>query len=151
MMRSPWLALLLTTACAAGQAASEGESITPGEPFRLAAGAEVRLPSAGLMVRFASVVGDSRCPSDVTCIWEGNAEIELLLSTNGEETSLRLHTQGSGQYARQASAHGVTLRLETLDPYPVSTAPPAAEDYVATLLLTEGETDPGSQPAKLRG
>ncbi|MEM7356627.1 MAG: hypothetical protein AAF657_37775, partial [Acidobacteriota bacterium] len=89
-------------------------------------------------VRFIRVVGDSRCPRGVTCIWEGNAEIELVLRHQSDAT-LHLHTQGSGRHHRQASAHGFTLRLEALDPYPAKPEPIAPEDYVATLVLTAGE------------
>ncbi|MEM7356642.1 MAG: hypothetical protein AAF657_37850, partial [Acidobacteriota bacterium] len=86
---------VLTTACAAGQAVSEGETIVLGEPFQLAVDGKAQLQGENLDVRFIRVVGDSRCPRGVTCIWEGNAEIELVLRHQSDAT-LHLHTQGSG-------------------------------------------------------
>lgn len=138
MKRSSWLAILLTAACTAGQAVSEGESITPGEPFRVAVGEAALLPEADLTVRFIRVVGDSRCPRDVTCIWEGNAEIEVVLARDTAEVSVRLHTQGRGRHASRGSALGFTVSMESLDPYPSTAEPISPEDYVATLVVTRG-------------
>ena len=91
-----------------------------------------------LKVRFAAVVGDSRCPSDVTCIWEGDAEIEVVVTRGDEQRSLALHTHGGAGYPSRAAAFGCALELQKLEPYPVSTREIAADDYVATLQLTVG-------------
>lgn len=142
--------LLLTVLLAAGAAGAAGGEveIRPEEPFRLKVGEEARLPDEDLSLRFDSVVGDSRCPKDVTCIWEGDAEIELTLSRGEEEATLRLHTHGGAQYPRETSALGCTVALKALDPDPVSTRPIESHEYVATLVVGPlgtqgGGRDPG--------
>lgn len=127
-------------ACASGSTASDVEEITPDTPFRLGVGEEMRLASEDLTVRFVAVVGDSRCPSDVTCFWAGDAEVEVRLTQGGEEISVSLHTHDDQKFPREAGAFECTLRLEDVEPYPSTQRKIAPEDYVATLMLTLGES-----------
>ncbi|MCP3963547.1 MAG: hypothetical protein GY719_37400 [bacterium] len=131
----PIVLIIAALAFALGSTASEIAEITPGEPFRLAVGEAAALPSKDLTVRFSGVVGDSRCPSDVTCVWAGDAQVDLRLERSDDEISVSLHTHGSGE----AQAFGCTLRLLDLRPYPKSTVDIAPEDYMATLELTVNE------------
>ena len=48
--------------------------------FKLKAGKQVMLKGTRLRIKFAAVENDSRCPSDVTCVWAGNAAVQLQLS-----------------------------------------------------------------------
>ncbi len=131
--------IVVSSACASGSTASDVPEITPGEPFRLRVSEEMRLSSEDLTVRFSSVTGDSRCPTGVQCFWEGDAAVEVRLAQGEDETSVTVHTNGGRDYPREAEAFGCTLRLESLDPYPSAKRKIAAEDYVATLVLTLGE------------
>ena len=132
------LAVAVLAACVSPSDPPHAEEAEPVEPFELQVGQE-RQAGEALTVRFAAVIGDSRCPSDVTCIWAGDAEIEVVLSKGDGQQSLRLHTHGGDRYPRSARAFGYSLELQKLEPYPVSTRELAPEDYVATLLLTPGE------------
>ncbi len=135
----PVVVTLALLACASGSTASDVAEITPGEPFRLAVGEEMRLPSEDLTVHFSGVTGDSRCPTGVNCFWAGDAAAEMRLTRGDEETSVTVHTHGDQRFPRQAEAFGCTLHLEDLEPYPSSKRKIAPEDYVATLKLTVGE------------
>lgn len=146
-MRVPLLVIAFITACASGPAASDAGEITPGESFRLRMEEEAQLRDEGITVRFAALIGDSRCPRDVTCFWAGDAEIEVLLTHGGQEAALHLHTHGGPRYPRQAAASGFTLRLESLDPYPETSEPIEPRDYVATLVMTPGEPSAESDSA----
>jgi hypothetical protein len=35
------------------------------------------VPGTAMALTFERVVGDSRCPVDVTCVWAGNAEVQI--------------------------------------------------------------------------
>lgn len=50
-----------------------------GEPFWIPVGRATQID--GLKLKFVRVVEDSRCPSDVVCVWEGNAKVELAVRT----------------------------------------------------------------------
>ena len=40
----------------------------------------------GVNVHFGKVIEDSRCPKNVTCVWEGRAIVEVTASANDKET-----------------------------------------------------------------
>lgn len=62
------------------------EDIAFNEPFALPFGEKQKVGDAGLEVGFQGVIGDSRCPLEVDCIWEGQARIRLWLLEPGEDT-----------------------------------------------------------------
>lgn len=68
VMRSSFVFLLV----AAAACSSPGVGPGVGDPFDLEPGAEVSVDD-GLRVRLTRVE-ESRCPTDVVCVWEGNAK-----------------------------------------------------------------------------
>ena len=73
------------------------------------------------VVRFAAVLGDSRCPSDVVCAWQGNAELEFAVGPadgRGPSFQLRLNT---ALEPRTGTARGLGVTVVGLAPTPVST------------------------------
>ncbi|HEX8691911.1 MAG TPA: hypothetical protein VF746_05810 [Longimicrobium sp.] len=106
-----------------------------GQPFDLKAFGTATIAGEGLSIHFDGVNADSRCPSDVTCIWAGDAEVQLTLSKAGfPSQTVVLHTTLD---PKSASYAGYTVNLQDLKPYPVSTSTIAPGDYVATLLVTK--------------
>jgi hypothetical protein len=102
------------------------------KPFALAVD-ETAVLEGGLSVRFESVIEDSRCPSDVLCVWEGNAEIAIEVATGGEDpASVRLSTNPS--FATEATYRSYTIELIGLEPYP-RTDPWIDEPYRATMAV----------------
>lgn len=85
-------------------------------------------------IRFDSVGGDSRCPTDVTCVWAGNAELWLTLAEGGDSTAVSLNTTVEPLAVEFASYR---LSLSDLTPHPASTSsiPPSA--YVAKLAVVD--------------
>ena len=91
----------------------------------------------GLSITYAAVLGDSRCPIDVVCIWEGNAESQLRLSAPSSEPALPV-LNTSPMFATKTTYAGYQVQLLYLEPQPVSTQWPAPEDYKLTILVTGG-------------
>ena len=149
-MRSFLTVAVAALACASGSTASDVAEITPGEPFRLAVGEEMLLPSEDLLVRFSGVTADSRCPQGVNCFWAGDAAVEVRLTRGEEETSVSVHTHGGEKYPRSAAAFGCTVHLEDVSPYPSAKREIAPEDYVAILKLTVGEDSESDQESAAR-
>jgi len=113
-MRS--LLVLLMLSCA-------GSTPTPplGQPFTLSPGQSVTID--GVRITFVAVGQDSRCPPDVQCIWEGDAEARFRVRNN----EVVLHTHGGTQYPNSATVNGRTLTLRELTRSP----------YTATLVVTQ--------------
>jgi hypothetical protein len=55
------------------------------QEFTLAPGQSALLSSIGLNVVFVEVASDGRCPTDVLCVWQGDAQVVATLSMPGHE------------------------------------------------------------------
>ena len=99
----------------------------------LAPGQLVGVASAGISMRFEGVLGDSRCPANALCVQAGDATVRVVVqSAGGPSSSYDLHTG-----APKSVRHGdLTIALENLSPYPLSSQPIAPGDYRATLRIT---------------
>jgi hypothetical protein len=105
-----------------------------GHEFKLKVGGQSLIKEAGLKISFSAVVEDSRCPKGVDCIWAGNGKIMLKVSVGGgKATPLELSTNLE---PRQASFHGYTIKLLSLDPYPQKDVPIKRGAYAVTLLVS---------------
>ena len=71
-----------------------------------------------LVLRMDSVLGDSRCPSNVQCVWEGNAEVRFLFTVDSIRTDFVLNTHGGNQFNSDTIIDGYSISLLDLSPYP---------------------------------
>ncbi len=81
---------------------------------------------------FSEVLEDSRCPADVTCVWEGRASIKLDVK-NKETQSLILTTIGQ----TSVFFDSYKINLVEIVPYPVSTKTLPHEEYSVTLDISK--------------
>jgi hypothetical protein len=77
-------------------------------------------------------INDSRCPSDVTCIWEGKVDVKIEIKSPFQGIVL-LSTYNNaidtlGNYS---------FELKDVSPYPVSTKTIKLEEYNVTLKIVE--------------
>ena len=88
----------------------------------------------GLELRLLDI-GDSRCPTGVVCIWEGQAEVRLEV-TRGSEAPVEVQlTLRAGHDTEKAVAYGHLLRLLAVDPYPKEGKTTPREAYVARIEI----------------
>ena len=77
-------------------------------------------------------INDSRCPSDVVCVWEGEAVVTVRLE-EPQQGVIELST-----YDNQLDTIGsFSFELVDVSPYPVSTETIELEDYDITLRINE--------------
>ncbi|HEU5221491.1 MAG TPA: hypothetical protein VFU58_05475 [Candidatus Nitrosotalea sp.] len=89
-------------------------------------------------VKFLNVTDDSRCPSDVTCIWQGKSTITVNVVKSGQNVGDFSLTSGLGD--KNATAQildGYFLQLTKIEPYPKSGTTTPLSDYVATFELSK--------------
>lgn len=118
---------------------------TLGEVVTLRRGESARIAAESLTLAFHAVGIDSRCPTDVNCVWEGNAEIGIEIEKAGHPAArLELNTspcapclgKPTGTEPRRASYLGYDVELHALAPERTSDVPIAQRDYVASLIVT---------------
>jgi hypothetical protein len=109
-----------------------------GREFTLRARQQITLPREGLRIKFVSVKEDSRCPTDVQCVWAGNAAVRLDVSIRGKGSKiLTLNTNNRSSSVDENLYRGYKLKLVDLRPYPRSNRKIAPGDYVVTLLVSK--------------
>lgn len=125
------LSLVLVT----GASVVAAPRATLGREFTIRVGQTVTIAGEQLSVTFTDVTEDSRCPTGVVCIWEGNAQIAVtVVKAPNEPQTLLLNTNGS--FPAKAAYLDYTVTLVDLKPYPNSTGPIPEQRYRATLLVT---------------
>ena len=135
MRRSWYAAALLTLACeTSGGLQPSLNHLQPSlnQPFSLRVGETAEFAKPKLSVTFRAVSEDSRCPSDVVCVWEGNGQVRLEIRLRGSRQTLALNTTTQ---PREVSVGSYRLRLDELAPLPEATRPIPPTEYVATLEL----------------
>lgn len=108
----------------------------PGRPFRLGIGQATSVGT--LALQLISVTNDSRCPAQVTCAWEGAADIAIEASIDGENPSshiLKIYGRDRETDEAHALVGEYLIRLIKLEPYPNEPSPLASDQYTATFIV----------------
>ncbi len=104
------------------------------EPFSLRIGESMKLPAAGLELRFLDVPRDSRCPLDVSCIVAGEAQVVIQAVTEEGSSELVFMLPPKGSDTQGFESFSITVTA--LEPQTEEARPIAAADFVATLVVT---------------
>ncbi len=106
-----------------------------GEAFSLSFQETMRNDEEDIEIKFEHVT-DYRCPVDVICVWEGNAEVGLSFSRDNQTRAFVLNTSMTAGPS-EISLFGYKIQLIDLFPPNSENNPPDKEDYVARLLITQ--------------
>ncbi len=106
-------------------------------PFQLQLGQTALLQAQDLSVEFLEIVEDSRCPMGVECVWAGQAQILIRVSSGDRIQELTLLLEVTGGVT--SDFDGYSFELLALDPYPQASGQdvPAAPAYTATLAVSQ--------------
>lgn len=141
-MRHLTAALLIATLAACSSTTSSDVSAGPqtsqtvsqqelGKAFTMKIGDAITLND--LRLTFRSVDADSRCPTDVVCVWAGDGEVALKIDQNGKSAVAALHTTLD---PKKTEWNGYTISLVSLSPSRRSDTAVKSEDYRAEILVT---------------
>ncbi len=93
----------------------------------------------GVSLKFVEVLEDSRCPTDVTCIWAGRAIVKVEVTSNGkkEEKTVTFGQVRSGEEKNTNlySSTEFAINALALNPYPTMEITGKNSGYV--LLVCE--------------
>jgi len=116
-----------------------------GTEFELPYGTTAVIPSENLEVTFWNIPEDSRCPTDVVCIWEGQARVVLRVNQKGETPGeLELIDRAGNKELATGELGGYTFRLLGVEPYPKAAGKIQLEDYRLRLLVERKAVENGS-------
>lgn len=84
-----------------------------------------------------SVSADGRCPSDLVCVWEGNATVKVRFKVNSRVHQLLLNTSDSNDSPADTTIDQYHIQLKELTPYPISNSTIDQKDYQALIVVSE--------------
>lgn len=93
----------------------------------------------GATFTFESVMEDSRCPKDVTCVWEGEAKVRIIIETASDRKVKQIIFRGErfGTEEENMLVETKTKKLigYRLSPYPETTMPKEERVYQLEVLM----------------
>ena len=124
-----------------------------GQEFQLPLAEFASLIDSPYVIIFEKVLEDSRCARGATCVWEGNARVQLNMreyAPMGRRTievlDLYVELDTHAGQARQRRFADYVVELRGLEPYPgAGTQTGALPAYVATLFVDHYRTPPATQ------
>lgn len=89
------------------------------DEFTLSIGQRAVIKGEELQVLFQEITGDSRCPADVNCIWQGEVTCNIEITYKGNSSQIALTQPGlSDEYAvTQYQGYKFSIKVT---PYPRS-------------------------------
>jgi hypothetical protein len=126
-------ALIATAACAPEV---DAKTVSLGHSFSLAVGQSASIDGEDLAIRFIDVIADSRCPSGVVCIWQGEVAclVEITYSGTGQQKVLTYPGLTQEPSNAQFGPYQFTFSVE---PYPEAGEEIEKSEYRLNLLVTE--------------
>ena len=111
----------------------------PGAAFELPVGQTAAVSGQDVRITFSRVTEDSRCPVDVTCVWAGDAKIELTIVRDGSSPEKRILSITPP--INEVSVGDLRIRFVGLAPAPRQSEPSSSRVYVAQLTVLTGPTN----------
>ena len=127
------LALIPVLFVLSGCSTTNSNEVSPGSDFTLSVGQSASISGEDLKIKFTEVVSDSRCPTGVQCIWQG--EVTCLVDlTHSNSVSRKALTQSGGDLSRdEFSDYTISFKV---DPYPAAGKTIKKGDYRLNLNIT---------------
>ncbi len=109
-----------------------------GKAFDLPMGKIAQLKNTDLALSWISPAQDSRCPSDVNCVWAGEVKVVVMVKNGQNSQSLNLQLPGKESLLLSAEMGGYLLTLNDVKPYP-QTKNPSKEEPRISLLISQAK------------
>lgn len=94
--------------------------------------------SGGIKVKLLNVISDSRCPSDVTCIWQGEAKVLInIFENNQDQGNFTLTSRAGQQDLAFTGFDGYSMQVVKVVPYPSSGEKISLSDYLVTFAVSK--------------
>ncbi|UCB42666.1 MAG: hypothetical protein JSV77_09460 [Dehalococcoidales bacterium] len=106
-----------------------------GEVFTIGIGNSARIVGEDIELTFNEVIGDSRCPQNVICVWEGVASSKITIIHRSVGYLIVLNQPGLTEHAEDTFID-YTLTY-SLNPYPREGEEIPPNEYRLTLTITK--------------
>lgn len=114
-----------------------GRKVSLNEQFTIKAGHQVVIKGEKLSVQFSSVQNESRCPTGVQCVWEGNAAISIEVSKKRKKSVQAILNTNTTIQPNEVAYKKYRVKLLGLNPYPRIDEKIEPKDYEAVMIVTK--------------
>lgn len=90
---------------------------------------------SGIEICLDSIFNDSRCPTGLVCVWEGDALAAFTLRKANTVKRFNLHA--NKRYQNDTLIEGVVVKLLQVTPYPTADQPVNPDDYRAEISMDQ--------------
>lgn len=110
--------LLLMSNCKT-QTSKPETSVVTNNTITIGLEKQVKIPNSKVSLQFKEVTEDSRCPVDVTCVWEGIATVNIEGISGTQKTNFQVGTRDflPKNVSKSFSFSGYRFTLMDLKPY----------------------------------
>ena len=108
-----------------------------GEEFSLHIGETVSIKGEQLRIEFLEISEDSRCPRNVTCIWEGRAIAIIEISKGDSSQNIELVVPGLTDTPAKTQFEEYEFVFKIL-PYPEAEVQISRDEYRLVLTVNKG-------------
>jgi hypothetical protein len=109
------------------------DSFKLNEDFDLKMNQKAKLYDGDMLIHFADVTEDSRCPEGVNCIQAGKVVVKLMAN----ETTLMLTKKGKQTGGAEGNSGNYTIEMVEVNPYPKDGVKIDKDDYSIKLKVTK--------------
>ena len=109
-----------------------------GEEFSLSIGETAHLKGEQLQITFLEISEDSRCPRNVTCVWEGRAVAVIEVFQGDTAQQIMLTEQGISELSAKESFEEYEFQYRIL-PYPEKAEVQISPDEYRLMLTVKKE------------
>lgn len=112
-------ALLLMSNCKTQTSQAE-TSVASANTIRINLEKQAKIPNSQVNLKFRDITEDSRCPVDVTCVWEGIAIVNIEATSGSQTNSFQVGTRdfSAKNVSKSFSFSGYKFTLVELKPQP---------------------------------
>lgn len=108
------------------------------EPFQLKINQTAFIKNENIKIFFSNVTQDSRCPSDVECIWPGQVTILINILKNFQSLGeFNLTIAGESDEIAIIEFDLYSIKMIKVEPYPISTQEIKLSDYIVTFIVNK--------------
>ena len=111
--------LLLMSNCKT-QTSKPETSVVSNNTIKIDLEKQVKIPNSKITLKFKEVTEDSRCPVDVTCVWEGVATVNIEASSGNQTNNFSVGTRDflAKNISKSFSFSGYRFTVTELIPQP---------------------------------
>ena len=122
--------LLMMSNCKTQTAQTETATVT-NNTVLLGLDKQAKIPNSKINLQFKEIVEESRCPVDVTCVWEGLAIVEIEATSGTQKSNFRVATRDFEQknVKNSFSFYGYKFTLVELKPQPGAKEEPTTVSF----------------------